>query len=77
MQNIDDIRKTPTIVLINALNEACEQDNQPVINYIAYELACRIYVPNKGVDFDKLVADFGYKDISKEQTQNKVLSKRK
>lgn len=55
-----DIKTTPTVNLVHILCEATDQD---IINIIAYELACRIYVPdnNQGVTFEQLLNDFGYK----------------
>lgn len=60
-----DIKTTPTKNLIHIL---CEATDQNIINIIAYELACRIYVPdnNQGVTFEQLLNDFGYKTIKEE-----------
>ena len=57
---MDNIKTTPTKNLIHIL---CETTDQNIINIIAYELACRIYVPdnNQGVTFEQLLNDFGYK----------------
>ena len=57
---MDNIKTTPTKNLIHIL---CEATDQNIINIIAYELACRIYVPdnNQGVTFEQLLNDFGYK----------------
>jgi hypothetical protein len=57
---MDNIKQTPTVNLVHIL---CEATDQNIINIIAYELACRIYVPdnNQGVTFEQLLNDFGYK----------------
>lgn len=57
---MDNIKQTPTVNLVHILCEATDQD---IINRVAYELACRIYVPdnNQGVTFEQLLNDFGYK----------------
>lgn len=67
-----DIKTTPTVDLVHIL---CTTDskNQYLINMIAYELACRIYIPNnsQGITFEQLLNDFGYlKEVEKEN--NKV-----
>ena len=57
---MDNIKTTSTKNLIHIL---CEATDQNVINIIAYELACRIYVPDnsQGVTFEQLLNNFGYK----------------
>ena len=80
MQRYERLREIPTITLINSLSMADKNGNQQLVNIYAYELACRIYVPNKGVDFDKLVAGFGYKEQEEEvvkEEKGKTLTKRK
>lgn len=60
---MEDIRKIPTVQLIHIL---CETQDQGLINIIAYELACRVYVPdNKVKTFEELLTDFGYKKKEK------------
>ena len=55
-----DIKTTPTVILVHILSEATDQN---IINKIAYELACRVYVPDnsQGITFEQLLNDFGYK----------------
>ena len=55
-----DIKTTPTVILVHILSEATDQN---IINRIAYELACRVYVPDnsQGITFEQLLNDFGYK----------------
>ena len=78
MQDENDIKRIPTVSLINSITLAEEQGNQSLVNYLAYELACRLYVPNKGVDFDKLLAGFGYRDEEQEvKTEDNVKSLRR
>ena len=80
MQRYEELLTTPTCTLINYLSMAEEKGNQTLVNICAYELACRLYVPNKGVDFDKLVAGFGYKEQEEEvvkEEKGKTLTKRK
>ena len=65
-----DIKTTPTMELIQIL---CEAQDQGVINSIAYELACRIYVPYvSDVTFEELLTKFGYR---KEESQVKKLTR--
>ena len=55
-----DIKKMPTNELINIL---CEAEDQFIINRVAYELTCRIYVPNKTNEtFENMLYRFGYKN---------------
>ena len=67
---MDNIKTTPTKNLIHILCEATDQD---IINVIAYELACRIYVPdnNQRVTFEQLLNDFGYKTKKENIRQSK------
>ena len=57
---MDNIKTTPTVILVHILSEATDQN---IINRIAYELACRVYVPDnsQGITFEQLLNDFGYK----------------
>jgi hypothetical protein len=63
MQNLKIFEKVPTIDIIKLLSDADEQGLQEYVNVCAYELACRIYVPNKSISFVKLLDDFGYKPV--------------
>lgn len=72
---LDELRTTPTIQLINDIGEWEKQDNQAMVNILAYELACRIYIPNDNISFENILADFGYKRLDKEKRQQKKLVK--
>ena len=65
---MDNIKQTPTVNLVHIL---CEATDQGIINRIAYELACRIYVPNnsQGTTFEDLLTNFGYKIEEKENSK--------
>lgn len=58
---MEELRTTPTCILINELIKADNENNQKIVNIIAYELAYRIYIPNDEITFEKLLYDFGYK----------------
>lgn len=61
---MDNIKTIPTVTLIHIL---CETKEQSMINMIAYELACRVYVPdNKIKTFEELLTEFGYKTEEKQ-----------
>ena len=65
-----DLKTTPTMQLVQIL---CETQDQGTINLVAYELACRIYVPyNNAETFEELLTKFGYR---KEESQVKKLVK--
>lgn len=72
---LDELRTTPTIQLINDISEWEKQGNQAMVNILAYELACRIYVPNDNISFENMLADFGYKRLEEEKRQQKKLVK--
>lgn len=46
-----------------------------MVNILAYELACRIYIPNDNISFENMLEDFGYKRLDKEKRQQKKLVK--
>jgi len=57
-------RTYTTIELYNLLNEAINKNmEQHIINQLAFELVCRIYVPFSNKTFDELLIDFGYVDV--------------
>jgi len=59
---MNNIKTTSTAELINIL---CETQDQDIINRIAYELTCRIWVPNKSDEtFEEMLEKFGYKQIN-------------
>lgn len=58
---IEELRATPTVQLIDILKQAENIGEQGMVNIIAYELTCRIYVPYSGADFDSILGTFGFK----------------
>lgn len=61
---MEDIKIMPTIQILDSLVEAMRNNEQYLVNIYAYELACRLYVPNNDYKtFDELLEDFGYKKI--------------
>ena len=76
MMMLEELKKTPTVTLINYLNESLEKGEQGIANIFAYEISTRIYVPNNsnGTTFDKLLSDFGYKNL--EENKSKKLKLR-
>lgn len=70
MLNIKDLRLGSTVQLVEKLHLV---KNQEEINQLAYELACRMYVPFKGIEFDELLKNNGYVEIEK----GKALTMRK
>jgi hypothetical protein len=63
--NTNNLRTTPTTKLIDLIKYAEQLGNQEVVNAIAYELAYRVYVPNKEITFESVLFDFGYREIPK------------
>lgn len=74
MERLDEFKTTPTVTLINMLCESEKNGEQKLVNICAYELACRIWVPNKEKDFKTMLYEFGYVDLelNKENTNKKV-----
>lgn len=49
------------VELCSMLNEAQEKGyDQSIINSIAYEIVCRLYVPFSNVSFDDMLLEYGY-----------------
>ena len=51
----------------------CESErngDQKLVNIYAYELASRIWVPNKDKDFKTILYEFGYVDLELEKENN-------
>ena len=71
------LREVPTNFLINFLSTPGNEENQYMINRCAYELACRTYVPGKGVEFDDLLKNFGYQFDDIKEENNKTLIKKR
>ena len=55
--------------LITLLTQAINMKNQSLINMYAYELATRLYVPNKGYSFESILEGFGYQEIEQNDKQ--------
>jgi len=70
--NLEELKTTPTKEIINYLIQAEERGDQSLTNIFAYELACRIYVPNSSETFEEMLDKFGYKNISREK-ENKLI----
>lgn len=71
-----DLRTTPLVQLPELLLTAEEKGDQLLVNLIAMEIAYRLYVPNKGISFEELITQFGYKEIQKEEKQILSLNKK-
>lgn len=68
---LEELKKIPTVTLINYLSESLEKGEQRITNIFAYEIATRIYVPNNsnGITFDKLLSDFGYRNLEEDKSK--------
>ena len=65
--NFEKLRTVSTVLLIDVLDNALKEGEQDIANIVAYELTCRVWVPNAETSFEDMLRQFGYKD-----TQNKV-----
>ena len=54
-----DIKQAATLLLIDMLQN---EHDQVIINNIAYELACRFYLPQSTTTFEQLLHNFGYRE---------------
>lgn len=63
------LKTVSTIELVRLINEASNKGEQNLVNIIAYELAYRIWVPNKETTFEEMLKSFGY--ISPQETKEK------
>ncbi|MBQ2870814.1 hypothetical protein IJE86_03845 [bacterium] len=70
MERLDEFKTTPTVTLINMLCESERNGDQKLVNIYAYELASRIWVPNKDKDFKTILYEFGYVDLELEKENN-------
>lgn len=70
--NIEELKTTSTIELVELWSQALIANNQSFINIYAYELAVRIWVPNKEQTFEDLLGEFGYKKIEKDNEKKKI-----
>ena len=69
--NIEELRTTPTKDLITYWHEALQAENQSLVNIYAYELTCRIWVPNPETTFENCLEAFGYQKIENKKTKKK------
>lgn len=78
MQRLEEFKETPTVELVNRLSEAEQQGEQGLVNIYAYELTCRIWIPNEHTSFSKMIHDFGYKSLNEilEKEDNKNIKVR-
>lgn len=71
------IEKVPHADLINYISTS---DNQEIINRCAYELTKRLWVPQRMITFDAMLAKFGYRypdEIDKIEDSAKTLGLKK
>ena len=69
-ESIKSLNTIPTVKLVDLIGIYKKEDNQDMVNLLAYELTCRIYVPNKGTTFDELAYRFGYREIEHQEKDN-------
>ena len=55
---LEVLQKVPTVKLIELINDASNKGEQDLINIYAYEIACRIWVPNEETTFEELLKNF-------------------
>lgn len=72
--NNSSIKTTPTNKLIDILDIAVQNEEQDLVNIIAYEIATRLWIPNDKITLEQMAIDFGYR---KQEEKDKTLSKRK
>lgn len=71
---LDEIRVSPTTLLVNSLTENIEKGDQNTVNILAYELAYRIYCPFNGQKtFEEVLTSLGYKTIEKDKPKIKEI----
>lgn len=56
--------KKTTAEIVELLTGAINIQNQELINIYAYELATRLYVPNRNYTFEDILTGFGYSEIN-------------
>ena len=63
------LNKVPTVKLAKLLDGLFKEKpiNQEEINYVAFELARRIYVPNQYTTFEDMLYEFGFRFQDKEK----------
>lgn len=57
---IDALKTIPTVKLVKLISDASNKGEQDLVNIIAYELTCRIWVPNEETTFEEMLKNFGY-----------------
>ncbi len=72
--NNSSIKTTPTNKLIDILDIAIQNEEQDLVNIIAYEIATRLWVPNDKITLEQMAISFGFKE---QEEKGKTLSKRK
>ena len=72
--NNSSIKTTPTNKLIDILDIAIQNEEQDLVNIIAYEIATRLWVPNDKITLEQIAISFGFKE---QEEKGKTLSKRK
>ena len=72
--NNSSIKTTPTNKLIDILDIAIQNEEQDLVNIIAYEIATRLWVPNDKITLEQMATSFGFKE---QEEKGKTLSKRK
>ena len=70
--NIEQLKTTPTVKLIDVLVNAEAEQNQFLANIVAWELAVRIYVPNEEKTLEEMAAEFGYVETQPKK-QNEII----
>ena len=61
------MQELKTMSTVDLINLICNIKDQLLINKIAYELTCRIYVPNQEKTFEEMLYSFGYvKEVNKQ-----------
>lgn len=70
--NIEQLKTTPTVKLIDVLVDAEAARNQFLTNMVAWELAVRIYVPNEEKTLEEMAAEFGYVETQPKK-QNEII----
>lgn len=69
MDTLTNIRTTPTVRLVQLLEDSISNSNQQLTNMLAYELTYRIYIPEGEKTFEEMLYSFGYKTIEKEKVK--------
>lgn len=77
--NNNKLKTTPTYMLISVLDQAVQNQEQDIINLVAWELANRIWIPNDKITLEEMAIEFGYvktNELEKEpDTKQKKIGK--